>query len=82
MLYKIMQKVVVSYKYVLKYLVMQNDPDFEPCIVALARISAAKPYSMDVERIVSSYNLIKSTDCSLLSGDTLQDYLVVRMMYP
>lgn len=33
---------------------------------------------MDVERIVSSYNLIKSTDRSSLSGDTLQDYLVVR----
>ena len=31
---------------------------------------------MDVERLVSSYNLIKSTDCSSLSGDTLQYYLV------
>jgi len=35
-----------------------SNADYEPCIVALARISAAKPHSMDVERIVSSYNLI------------------------
>ena len=37
---------------------------------------------MDVERIVSSYNLIKSTDRASLSGDTVQDYLVVRHNMP
>ena len=37
---------------------------------------------MDVERLISSYNLIKSTDRSSLSGDTLQAYLVVRHNMP
>ena len=32
---------------------------------------------MDVERIISSYNLIKTTDRSSLSSDTLKDNLVV-----
>ena len=62
----------------LNRLILQKDPDYEPTIVALAGVIAAKPHSMDVERIVSSYNLIKSTDRSSLSGDTLQDYLIVR----
>ena len=62
----------------LNRLILQKDPDYEPTIVALARVIAAKPHSMDVERIVSSYNLIKSTDRSSLSGDALQDYLIVR----
>ena len=62
----------------MKRLILQNDPDYQPAIVALASIIAAKPHSMNVERNVSSYNLIKSTDRSSLSGDTVQDYLVVR----
>ena len=62
----------------LNRLIHQKDPDYQPTIVALARVIAAKPHSMDVERIVSSYNLIKSMDHSSLSGDALQDYLVVR----
>ena len=66
----------------MKRLILQNDPDYQPAIVALASIIAAKPHSMNVERIVSSYNLIKSTDRSSLSGDTVQDYLVVRHMSP
>jgi len=48
-----------SQSQLLKCLVMHNDPDYEPCIVALSRISAAKPLSKDVEKIVSSYNLTK-----------------------
>ena len=52
--------------------------NYQPTIVALPRVISAKLHSMDVERVVSSYNLIKSTDRSSLSGDTLQDYLVVR----
>ena len=66
----------------MKRLILQNDLDYKPAIVALARIIAAKPHSKHVERIVSSYNLIKSTDRSSLSGDTVQDYLVVRHNMP
>ena len=66
----------------MKRLILHNDPDYQPAIVALARVIAAKPHSMDVERIVSSYNLVKSTDRSSLSGDTVQDYFVVRHNMP
>ena len=66
----------------LQCLILSNDEEYRPVIVALARIVAAKPHSMDVERLISSYNLIKSTDRSSLSGDTLQDYLVVRHNMP
>ena len=36
----------------MKRLILQEDPDYQPAIVALARVIAAKPNSMDVERIV------------------------------
>lgn len=63
-------------------LIQCDDEEYKPTIVALARIIAAKPHSMDVERLISSYNLIKSTDRSSLTGETLQDYLVVRHNMP
>ena len=50
-------------------LILSDDEEYKPTIFALARIVAAKPHSMDVERLISSYNLIKSTDRSSLSGD-------------
>ena len=62
----------------LNCLVLRKDSDCEPTIVALAWDIAAKPHSMNIERIVSSYNLVKSIDRSTLSGDTVQDYLIVR----
>ena len=63
-------------------LILLDDDEYKPAMVGLARIVAAKPHSMDVERLVSSYNLIKSTDRSSLSGETLQDYLIVRHNMP
>ena len=72
----------ITHFQLLQHLIPSNDEEYKPVIVALARIVAAKPHSMDVERLVSSYNLIKSTDRSSLSGDTLQDYLVVRHNMP
>ena len=51
----------------LNCVILQKDPDYQPTIVALARVIAAKLRSMDVKGIVSSYNLIKSTDRSSLS---------------
>ena len=63
----------------MKQLILKNDEDYK---ATLARIVATKPHSMDVERIVSSYNLFKSTDHSSLSGQTIQDYLVVRHNMP
>ena len=58
-------------------LLQKNDVDYRPTCIALARIVATMPHSMDVERIISSYNLIKTTDRSSLSSDTLKDYLAV-----
>ena len=63
----------------MKVLLQKNDDDYKP---TLARTAATMPHSMDVERLVSSYNLIKSTDRSSLSSDTLHDYLTVRHNIP
>ena len=60
----------------LKKLLPQNDDNYRPMCIALARI-VSTAHSMDVERIISSYNLIKAIDRSSLSSDTIKDYLVV-----
>ena len=80
MLYKVIQGYTRLYRRL--YSVAAIEPsnpsersNYQPTIVALPRVIAAKLHSIDVERIVSSYTLIKSTDRSSLS---LQDYLVVR----
>ena len=71
----------ITHFQLLQRLIISDDEEYKPTIVALARIVAAKPHSMDAEKLISSYNLIKSADGSL-SGDTLQDYLVVRHNMP
>ena len=63
-------------------LILMNEEDYKATISALARIVAAKPHSMDIKRIVSSYNLVKSSDHSSLCGETIRDYLVVRHNMP
>ena len=65
----------------LKKLLPQN-ADYRPMCIALARNVSTMPHSMDVERIISSYNLIKAIDRSSLSSDTIKDYLVVRHNMP
>ena len=63
-------------------LILMNEEDYKATISALARIVAAKPHSMDIKRIVSSYNLVKSSAHSSLCGETIRDYLVVRHNMP
>ena len=65
----------------LKKLLPQNDDNYRPMCIALARI-VSTAHSMDVERIISSYNLIKAIDRSSLSSDTIKDYLVVHHNMP
>ena len=45
--------------------------EMKPLAIALARIIAAKPYSADVERLISRYNILKSPMRSRLNTDTL-----------
>ena len=63
---------VVTHFHLLQRLILADDEEHKPTIVTSARVVAAKPHSKDVERLISSYNLIKSTDRSSLSGYTLQ----------
>ena len=67
----------VTFVYQELELVLLKDDTFKPLVIALSRVIAAKPYSMDVERIVSSYNLVKSSDCSSLDAKILCNYLIV-----
>ena len=50
--------------------------------VALARLLAAKPHSADVERLISSYNELKSPGRSSLSASTLRATLFIRHNLP
>jgi hypothetical protein len=49
---------------------------------ALARFISAKPHSADVDRLIRSYNIIKTADRSSLTGDTLKHYLYIRHNMP
>ena len=75
-------KSISTHFQLMQWLILLDDDECKPAMVGLARIVAAKPHLMDVERLVSSYNLIKSTDRSSLSGETLQNYLIVRHNMP
>ena len=50
--------------------------------VSFARILAIKPHSADVERLIRSYNLVKTTDRLQLSAKTLKCYLFIRHNMP
>jgi len=50
--------------------------------VAIGRLLAAKPHSADVERLISSYNMLKTPDRSRLSPGTLFDLLYIRHNLP
>ena len=50
--------------------------------IALARVIAAKPHSADVERLISSYNCLKTNVRSSLSSDSLHAYLYIRQNMP
>jgi hypothetical protein len=56
--------------------------EWKPLSCALARILAAKPHSADVERLISSYNLLKTDDRSNMNSDTLRAYLFIRQNMP
>ena len=79
---KIVSETVQEANQLLKKLLPQNDDYYRPMCIALARIVSSMPHSMDVERIISSYNLIKAIDRSSLSSDTIKDYLVVHYNMP
>jgi hypothetical protein len=50
--------------------------------VALARLLAAKPHSADVERLISSYNQLKTYQRSALSASSLSANLFIRHNMP
>lgn len=56
--------------------------EWKPLSTSLARLIAAKPHSADVERLISSYNLLKTSDRSSLAPETLRAFLMVRYNMP
>ena len=50
--------------------------------VAVARMLAAEPHSADVERLISSYNNLKTTERSSLPANALLAMLFVRQNMP
>ena len=56
--------------------------DHKELVTAFARIVAAKPHSGVVERLIKSYNVIKTEDRANLSSITLKNYLYIRHNMP
>lgn len=46
----------------LQRLLRLNDPQFDVLILSIARTISVKPHSADVERLISYYNLLKTSD--------------------
>ena len=49
---------------------------------ALARFLVLKPHSADVERLIKSYNLIKTIDRANMMPETLKNYLYIQHNMP
>ena len=56
--------------------------DHKELVTAFARIVAAKPHSADVERLIKSYNVIKTEDRANLSSITLKNDSYIRHNMP
>ena len=56
--------------------------EWKPLSTALSRLIAAKPHSADVERLISSYNILKTDDRASLHSDTIRAYLQLRENMP
>lgn len=50
--------------------------------VAVARVAATTPTSSDVERLISYYNIVKTSDRSSMDKNTMKDNLHVRFNMP
>ena len=63
-------------------LLSKSRPEWQVSSSGFARVIAATSHSCDVERLISSHNLLKTLDRSSLSSDTLNDYLHVNLNMP
>lgn len=66
---------------VLKHIV-QSGADMTQLATALARFLVLKPHSADVERLIKSYNLIKTIDRANMKPETLKNYLYIQHNMP
>ncbi|CAB3980678.1 Hypothetical predicted protein [Paramuricea clavata] len=57
----------------------QAQSDYGSLAVVFARIAACMPHSADVERLISLYNQLKTSDRSCLTNETVSHYLYVDL---
>ena len=60
----------------------KSGDNMDVLITALARVIVAKPHSADVERLIKSYNVVKTIERSSMSSETLRSYLYIRHNMP
>ena len=65
-----------------KFHFIRHVPCWKPMAIALARILASKPHSADVERLISTYNKVKTACRARLSSSQVQNYLYIRHNMP
>ena len=59
-----------------------GDPDLKLLTISLARMLAAKPHSADVERLISYYNLLKTSDRSSMTPSVVHNSMYIRINMP
>ncbi|KAL4132390.1 hypothetical protein QTP88_009544 [Uroleucon formosanum] len=62
-------------------LLLQCDA-WKPLSTSMARVLSAKPHSADVERLISYYNIIKTTKWSRLAPDIIKDAFYIKINMP
>ena len=65
-----------------KFHLIRHVSSWKPVAIALARVLASKPHSADVERLISTYNKVKTHSRASLSSSTIQNYLYIRHNMP
>lgn len=63
-------------------ILVQASGDYGSLAVVFSRIAACTPHSADVERLISLYNQLKTSDRSCLSNETISHYLYVNLNMP
>lgn len=74
-------KLLTNPSSVLKH-ILQSGAEMTQLATALAHFLVLKPHSADVERLIKSYNLIKTIDRANMMPQTLKNYLYIQHNMP
>jgi hypothetical protein len=74
-------KLLTNPSAVLKH-VLCSGAEMTELVTVLAQYLVLEPHSADVERLIKSYNVIKTTDRARMLPETLKNYLYIQHNMP